>query len=127
MYLLYRTRINSLRFFFLAVVVVAFFLCWTPFHAQRLGYVYFKQSPTFRTINEYLMYASGVCYYLSSTINPIFYNVMSAKYRQAFRRTLCGIQNTLYNEGPMAGMFVIICYHLGFAYTMCINHVMSDA
>jgi hypothetical protein len=25
-------------------VVVAFFLCWAPFHAQRLGYVYFKHS-----------------------------------------------------------------------------------
>ena len=26
----------------LGAVVVAFFLCWAPFHAQRLGYVYFK-------------------------------------------------------------------------------------
>ena len=88
---------------FAAAVVVAFFLCWTPFHAQRLGYVYFKESPTFRTINEYLMYVSGVCYYLSSTINPILYNVMSARYRQAFRRTLCGVRAALHAEGPMSG------------------------
>lgn len=77
--------------FSIAVVVIAFFLCWAPFHAQRLGYVYFKESKVFRTINEYLMYLSGICYYVSSTINPILYNVMSAKYRQAFSNTLCGI------------------------------------
>ena len=29
-----------------------------------------------------MMYISGVTYYISSTINPILYNVMSAKYRQ---------------------------------------------
>ena len=74
-----------------AAVVITFFLCWAPFHTQRLGYVYFKESHIFRTINEYLMYISGICYYISSTINPILYNVMSAKYRQAFRKTLCGL------------------------------------
>ena len=66
---------------FTAAVVIAFFLCWAPFHAQRLLYVYFKHSILFRTINEALMFISGICYYLSSTINPILYNVMSAKYR----------------------------------------------
>lgn len=72
-------------------MVVAFFLCWAPFHAQRLGYVYFKESHIFRVINEYLMYLSGVTYYVSSTINPILYNLMSARYRDAFRRTLCSL------------------------------------
>ena len=36
---------------------------------------------------------SGICYYISSTINPILYNVMSARYRQAFKNTLCGCSN----------------------------------
>ena len=81
---------SSLVLFVTAVVVIAFFLCWAPFHAQRLGYVYFKESPIFRVINEYLMYISGITYYISSTINPILYNLMSIKYREAFRRTLCG-------------------------------------
>ena len=35
-----------LCFFFAAAVVFAFFLCWAPFHAQRLGYVYFRVSPS---------------------------------------------------------------------------------
>ena len=81
-----------------AVVVIAFFLCWTPFHAQRLGYVYFKDAGFFRTINEWLMYASGVLYYVSSTINPILYNLMSVRYRQAFKKTLCGAKSTLHLE-----------------------------
>lgn len=72
--------------------MISFFLCWAPFHAQRLGYVYFKESMVFRTINEYLMYISGILYYVSSTINPILYNLMSIKYRQAFRKTLCGME-----------------------------------
>ena len=76
--------------FFAAAVVLAFFLCWAPFHAQRLGYVYFKESKIFRTLNEYLYYISGFLYYLSATVNPILYNLMSLKYRHAFKQTLCG-------------------------------------
>ena len=70
--------------------MLAFFLCWAPFHAQRLFYVYFKDSIIFRTINEYLYYVSGFLYYISATVNPILYNLMSLKYRHAFKQTLCG-------------------------------------
>ena len=44
----------------------------------------------FRTINEYLYHVSGFLYYFSATVNPILYNLMSLKYRHAFRQTLCG-------------------------------------
>ena len=66
---------------FSAAVVVAFFICWAPFHAQRLIYVYFKHTKFFRTVNEYLFHVSGFFYYLNCTLNPILYNVMSLKYR----------------------------------------------
>ena len=71
---------------FTASVVLAFFICWAPFHTQRLLYVTWKdwQFPSddvFHLINEKLFYISGCFYYLSSTVNPILYNVMSAKYR----------------------------------------------
>ncbi|XP_066998582.2 neuropeptides capa receptor isoform X1 [Anabrus simplex] len=72
----------------LAAVVVAFFLCWAPFHLQRLLYIHGKGCPNFREINEWLFYITGCFYYLSSTVNPILYNVMSAKYRDAFLKTL---------------------------------------
>lgn len=32
---------------------------------------------------------SGVLYFVSSTVNPILYNLMSKKYREAFKETLC--------------------------------------
>ena len=69
--------------FFSASVVVTFFLCWAPFHTQRLTFVYFKDTELFRAVNEYLFHVSGFFYYFSATLNPILYNVMSLKYRQA--------------------------------------------
>ena len=76
-------------FLFVVAVVVLFFISWLPFHIQRLGYHYFKDNYTFRTINEYLFYISGFLYYLSSTLNPVLYNLMSTKYRKAFKAQLC--------------------------------------
>jgi hypothetical protein len=31
----------------------------------------------------------GVLYYLSATVNPVLYNIMSKRYRSSFKRTLC--------------------------------------
>ncbi|CAL1689338.1 unnamed protein product [Lasius platythorax] len=71
----------------LSAVVITFFICWAPFHAQRLLYVY--QVSAFNDINEWLYPLGGCLYYFSTTANPILYNVMSAKYRMAFKKTLC--------------------------------------
>ena len=70
--------------------MIAFFLCWAPFHAQRLLYLYARDAPYYNEINEWMYYIAGCFYYFSSTINPILYNLMSVKYRLAFRQTLCG-------------------------------------
>ena len=70
-------------------VVVAFFVCWAPFHAQRLMVIYVEEwTPHLREVQGVLFYISGVLYYVSSTINPILYNIMSLKFRQAFRQTI---------------------------------------
>ena len=42
-----------------------------------------------RTILHVCFYFSGVLYFCNSTINPILYNVMSKKFRLAFKRTFC--------------------------------------
>ncbi|XP_049938852.1 neuropeptides capa receptor-like [Schistocerca serialis cubense] len=78
----------------LAAVVLAFFISWAPFHMQRLMYIYGRDAPNFEEINEVMYYVTGCFYYFSATINPILYNVMSAKYRNAFLQTLCGRQKS---------------------------------
>ncbi|XP_011291901.2 uncharacterized protein LOC101892848 isoform X1 [Musca domestica] len=76
----------------LIAVAVAFFLCWAPFHAQRLMAVYGStsgiQSEVFNNIFHILDYTSGVLYFLSTCINPLLYNIMSHKFREAFKVTL---------------------------------------
>ncbi|XP_022823798.1 neuropeptides capa receptor-like isoform X1 [Spodoptera litura] len=72
----------------LAAVVIAFFVCWVPFHVQRLFFIYGYDLPQFHVINEHLFNVAGALYYVSATVNPILYNVMSGRYRIAFQETL---------------------------------------
>ncbi|XP_038104444.1 pyrokinin-1 receptor isoform X2 [Culex quinquefasciatus] len=78
----------------LVAVVVAFFICWAPFHAQRLVYIYGvdkDHQPTDPLILKLFVvttYISGILYYMSTCINPLLYNIMSNKFRQAFKETL---------------------------------------
>ncbi|XP_071439417.1 pyrokinin-1 receptor-like [Hetaerina americana] len=77
----------------LVAVVVAFFICWAPFHAQRLLAIYGyggEEGPTQDVITAYkvLTYVSGVLYYLSTTVNPVLYHIMSHKFREAFKVSL---------------------------------------
>ncbi|KAG4070209.1 hypothetical protein HA402_003899, partial [Bradysia odoriphaga] len=74
----------------LAAVVITFFVSWAPFHAQRLMFLYAKDWPEYETLNTWLFSVAGLFYYFSCTINPILYNVMSHRYRVAFKETLCG-------------------------------------
>lgn len=69
--------------------MIGFFICWAPFHAQRLLYIYGQDSPYYSEINEWMFYITGILYYFSSTLNPILYNVMSNRYRTAFKEILC--------------------------------------
>lgn len=68
-------------------VVAGFFVCWAPFHAQRLLAIYYDVSsgPTVVAIYKILTYVSGVLYYASTCVNPLLYNIMSNKFREAFK------------------------------------------
>ncbi|KAI8498875.1 hypothetical protein Bbelb_233280 [Branchiostoma belcheri] len=71
----------------LGVVVVAFVICWLPHHVAQLTFSNIQiwtQKTT--TINNCIMITSFVLVYVSATINPILYNVMSDKFRKALRR-----------------------------------------
>ncbi|XP_066266350.1 growth hormone secretagogue receptor type 1-like [Branchiostoma lanceolatum] len=71
----------------LGVVVVTFVICWLPHHVAQLTFSNIQiwtQKTT--TLNNSIMITSFVLVYVSSTINPILYNVMSDKFRKALRR-----------------------------------------
>nr|XP_046912786.1 LOW QUALITY PROTEIN: cholecystokinin receptor type A-like [Dermatophagoides farinae] len=75
----------------LVAVVIAFFFCYSPFHAQRVlatsMHRYKINSPTIHYVYVLLTHISGITYYLSATINPILYQLMSRKFRIAFKDT----------------------------------------
>lgn len=67
-------------------MVVAFFICWAPFHAQRLLAIYGAPTSTHMiTAFGIMTYISGVLYYVSTTINPLLYHIISNKFREAFK------------------------------------------
>ncbi|XP_069968119.1 neuropeptides capa receptor isoform X2 [Bactrocera oleae] len=86
----------------LAAVVVTFFICWLPFHMQRLWFLYAKEQNNFQEINEWLFSIAGFTYYVSCTINPIVYNVMSHRYRVAFKDILWGKRRSVYYNNGFA-------------------------
>uniref|UniRef100_A0A8C2WSW0 Neuromedin U receptor 1 n=1 Tax=Cyclopterus lumpus TaxID=8103 RepID=A0A8C2WSW0_CYCLU len=74
----------------LSVLVVVFGLCWAPFHADRLMWSYLNPSSVEHLqVFKHVHIISGVCFYLSSAINPILYNLMSTKFREMFRHVTC--------------------------------------
>ena len=73
-------------------MVIAFFVCYAPLYLQRLLVAIMglltnlnSDSPVFSKVIAYLYVISGATFYFGSVINPILYNVVSNKYRRAFR------------------------------------------
>lgn len=73
-------------------MVIGFFVCWAPFHAQRLFAIYGPED--FQDTTDLIFFSTGILYYFQSTLNPLLYNIMSDRYRTAFREILCGRKST---------------------------------
>ncbi|XP_053230733.1 growth hormone secretagogue receptor type 1-like [Podarcis raffonei] len=65
----------------LAVVVVAFVLCWLPLHVGRI--LFAQGSTVLYEISQYFNLISMLLFYFGASVNPILYNIMSQKYRKA--------------------------------------------
>ncbi|XP_018426194.1 PREDICTED: growth hormone secretagogue receptor type 1-like [Nanorana parkeri] len=73
----------------LALVVLSFVLCWLPFHIGRLLFVWAGIGEfMFYDLTQYFNLISMVLFYLSASINPMLYNIMSQKYRAAMSKIL---------------------------------------
>ncbi|NWV22258.1 TRFR protein, partial [Origma solitaria] len=66
----------------LAVVVALFALLWLPY--RTLVVVNSFVDPPY--LNTWLLLFCRLCIYLNSAVNPIIYNLMSQKFRAAFRK-----------------------------------------
>lgn len=68
--------------YFAVVVVLAFIICWLPFHVGRIIYINTEDSQMMN-FSQYFNIVALQLFYLSASINPIFYNLISKKYRDA--------------------------------------------
>ncbi|XP_043853353.1 motilin receptor [Dromiciops gliroides] len=75
----------------LVVVVLAFIVCWLPFHVGRIIYINTEDSRTMH-FSQYFNIVALQLFYLSASINPVLYNLISKKYRAAAYKLLLARQ-----------------------------------
>lgn len=78
-------------------MVICFFVCWSPYHTQRLVFALLSLTEGWNATNTYIHYylylASGVGYYLSCCVNPFVYCIMSKRFRRGLTRlTVCNLK-----------------------------------
>ncbi|XP_053159641.1 motilin receptor [Hemicordylus capensis] len=71
----------------LVVLVLAFVICWLPFHIGRIIYIN-AWSSRMMHFSQYFNVFALQLFYLSACINPILYNLISKKYRAAAYKLL---------------------------------------
>ena len=67
------------------MVVLAFAICWLPYHIGRNLFTYANDYYEARLSQNFNVVSMVLCY-LSASINPVLYNLMSKKYRAAAHR-----------------------------------------
>uniref|UniRef100_A0A7E4VHL3 G_PROTEIN_RECEP_F1_2 domain-containing protein n=1 Tax=Panagrellus redivivus TaxID=6233 RepID=A0A7E4VHL3_PANRE len=72
----------------LVTVSIVFFACYLPYHVERLIVRYYGESCKQSSLCLLLYPITGLLQYVSATLNPIIYNLMSVKFRTAFRALL---------------------------------------
>ncbi|XP_053318173.1 neuromedin-U receptor 2 [Spea bombifrons] len=73
----------------LFVLVMVFAICWAPFHVDRLFFSFVVNwTEPLADVFNLIHVISGVFFYLSSAVNPIIYNLLSRRFRSAFRNFL---------------------------------------
>ncbi|KFP99707.1 Neurotensin receptor type 1, partial [Haliaeetus albicilla] len=85
------TKSNELFSYLAGAVVIAFVVCWLPYHIRRLMFCYVPSShwtDFLFNFYHYFYMLTNVLFYVSSAINPILYNLVSANFRQIFLSTL---------------------------------------
>ncbi|XP_051172624.1 neuropeptides capa receptor-like [Leptopilina boulardi] len=83
-----QSRQSSIKM--LRVVVIVTFICWAPNNLIFL----FEQIGKIQTLDydlyHWVMFLSNLFFYASTVVNPIIYNLMSSRYREAFKNIFHG-------------------------------------
>ncbi|XP_041663941.1 C3a anaphylatoxin chemotactic receptor-like isoform X2 [Cheilinus undulatus] len=84
-----RTRLSgkSRRLSVLASLVIAFFLCWAPYHCVLLVKLVDRKNPMLKIWHPV---TSGIAYF-NSCVNPLLYFCMGVEVRRCFRQSLSGV------------------------------------
>ncbi|XP_007460379.1 PREDICTED: neuromedin-U receptor 2-like [Lipotes vexillifer] len=73
----------------LFVLVLVFAICWAPFHIDRLFFSFVEEwTESLAAVFNLIHVVSGALFYLSSAVNPIIYNLLSRRFRAAFRNVI---------------------------------------
>uniref|UniRef100_A0A0N5AH17 Thyrotropin-releasing hormone receptor n=1 Tax=Syphacia muris TaxID=451379 RepID=A0A0N5AH17_9BILA len=78
----------------LGIVVVIFAICWLPYRAM----VAYNSFASHKWAPDWYIYASKTMIFINCAINPIVYNLMSAKFRNAFSRLLHANSKAIYEK-----------------------------
>uniref|UniRef100_A0A914GY15 G-protein coupled receptors family 1 profile domain-containing protein n=1 Tax=Globodera rostochiensis TaxID=31243 RepID=A0A914GY15_GLORO len=79
----------------LVTITILFFICYLPYHLERLVVKYAQEYCARVCVLLYPI--TGLLQYISATLNPIIYNVMSRRFRREFLRIfhkMCGREMT---------------------------------
>ncbi|CCD83384.1 G-protein coupled receptors family 1 profile domain-containing protein [Caenorhabditis elegans] len=72
----------------LVTVTAVFFVCYLPYHAQRLIVKYNSKDCSNSDFCKLLYPIAGILQYISASLNPIFYNLMSVRFRNGFKKLI---------------------------------------
>ncbi|XP_004468968.1 neuromedin-U receptor 2 [Dasypus novemcinctus] len=88
----------------LFVLVLVFAICWTPFHIDRLFFSFVEEwTESLAAVFNLIHVVSGVFFYLSSAVNPIIYNLLSRRFRAAFRNVISPSCKQWHSQDPPQG------------------------
>ncbi|XP_004371342.1 neuromedin-U receptor 2 [Trichechus manatus latirostris] len=88
----------------LFVLVLVFAICWTPFHIDRLFFSFVEEwTESLAAVFNLIHVVSGVFFYLSSAVNPVIYNLLSHRFRAAFRNVISPSCKHCHSQDPPHG------------------------
>ena len=72
-------------------IIVCFFICWTPYHVQKLAFIFITLNKSWNetsvVVYQYSHHIAGCLFYVNCMLNPFLYSLCS----QRFRTELCKI------------------------------------